>query len=196
MSESFLDSSDLDLLAGLKAQEPTAYEALYKRYYAMVETFILQNNGSREDARDIFQESMIALFRSVSKLEFQLYKDATLTAFIMAIARKTWYNTLRKKKKMALANEDESLLNKLNFSLESEEKGDLEKKYDLIGEKFKQLNKDCQGLLLAYYFEGKSLKEIAVQMGYTGSFIKVKKYRCMQNLKNLVHSIAEKKNKK
>ena len=49
------------LLKGLANDDTKAIETIYKDNFNMVQTFIINNNGNYDDARDIFQEAMIAL---------------------------------------------------------------------------------------------------------------------------------------
>ena len=50
------------LLRGLVENDSKAIEAIYKENFNMVQAFILNNNGTYDDARDIFQEAMITLY--------------------------------------------------------------------------------------------------------------------------------------
>ncbi|MEI9935174.1 MAG: hypothetical protein WDM71_10080 [Ferruginibacter sp.] len=45
------------LLKGLAQNDTTAIEAVYRENYATIQAFILNNNGSVDDARDVFQEA-------------------------------------------------------------------------------------------------------------------------------------------
>ena len=46
------------LLRGLVDNDSKAIETIYKENYNMVQAFILNNNGTYDDARDVFQEAM------------------------------------------------------------------------------------------------------------------------------------------
>jgi len=50
------------LLRGLVDNDSKAIETIYKENYNMVQAFILNNNGTYDDARDVFQEAMITLY--------------------------------------------------------------------------------------------------------------------------------------
>ena len=56
-----------DLLEGLARNEHRSTEAIYKENYGIVQTFITQNNGSYDDARDVFQEAMMVLYENSKK---------------------------------------------------------------------------------------------------------------------------------
>jgi DNA-directed RNA polymerase specialized sigma24 family protein len=50
------------LLQGLAKNDRKAIESIYKDNYNMVQALVIKNNGTSEDAKDIFQEAMIVLF--------------------------------------------------------------------------------------------------------------------------------------
>ena len=60
------------LLKGLANNDSKAIETLYKENFSMVQAFILNNNGSYDEARDIFQEAMIALYEKARSDSFVL----------------------------------------------------------------------------------------------------------------------------
>jgi len=52
------NQSDHETYLGLKSKDNQAFEVLYKFYYPSVKNFITKNNGSVDDAKDIFQETI------------------------------------------------------------------------------------------------------------------------------------------
>ena len=60
------------LLKGLANNDSKVVEALYKSNFNMIQHFVLNNNGSFDDARDVFQEGMIALYEKVQSESFVL----------------------------------------------------------------------------------------------------------------------------
>jgi hypothetical protein len=66
------DSQELSLLAGLAKNDRLAVESIYGKHFGMVQSLIINNNGSSEDARDIFQEAMIVLYERSRSADFEL----------------------------------------------------------------------------------------------------------------------------
>ena len=67
------DSTDEKaLLKGLAQNDRKAVETIYKQYYNMVQSLIINNNGSSDDARDIFQEAVIVLYEKAKSGTFEL----------------------------------------------------------------------------------------------------------------------------
>ena len=73
MSSVKTDSTDeKTLLKGLAQNDRKSVETIYKQYYNMVQSLIINNNGSSDDARDIFQETVIVLYEKARSGTFEL----------------------------------------------------------------------------------------------------------------------------
>ena len=55
------DIKENELLKGLALGDKKAVETIYKDNFNMVQSLIINNNGSAQEAKDVFQESMIVL---------------------------------------------------------------------------------------------------------------------------------------
>jgi RNA polymerase sigma factor (sigma-70 family) len=77
------------------------YKSCSKQVYAMV----MKNSGSFDDARDIFQETMIALFENVNKGAYQ--PTANICTYLYRIAYNKWMKALRENEKKATVLMDE-----------------------------------------------------------------------------------------
>ncbi len=95
------NQSDKETFLGLKSKDNQAYEILYKFYYPSVKNFILKNNGNEDDAKDIFQETIIVLLEKVPKDDFNL--TSSLKTFIFAISSNLWLKRLREANKIVKA---------------------------------------------------------------------------------------------
>ena len=89
---------------------------------------------------------------------------------------------------------DSSETKKIIIKNEQENKRELEIKenqLNLIKEAMNQLEDPCKKLLELFYIRGLSTKEIAEELGYTAPFVKVKKYRCMQKIRDLIKNFED-----
>ena len=55
------DIKEKELLKGLALGDKKAVETIYKENFNMVQSLVINNNGSAQEAKDIFQEAMIVL---------------------------------------------------------------------------------------------------------------------------------------
>ncbi len=140
-----------------------------------------KNSGNAEDALDIFQEGIIALWTNIKQGKFQLQDNAKVSSYLFALCRNLWISKLRKRKDFK----------PLEASTELSDQADTDAmiaQHELIAElerHFRQLGASCRKLLSLFYYQKASLKAIAAQMGITEKTAKNNKYRCMQNLRSL-----------
>ncbi len=146
----------------------------------MVRYFIINNSGNEDDARDIFQETVLTLFEQLSAGKFE--QRSSLKTWIYAVCRNKWLKQLAKKKK------DIRLVDFENygaFEIPEEERADNEGAR-AVRKSLEQLGLHCRQLLLLFYYFRKSMEEIATDLGYTNAAnAKSQKYKCLQKLKTI-----------
>jgi len=75
-----------DIIIDLKGENTYAFGGMYKNYFGMVNRFVINNNGTTNDAEDIFQDTMLILVEKLRKDNFGL--TAFLKTYIMAISQR------------------------------------------------------------------------------------------------------------
>jgi hypothetical protein len=90
--------SDTELIHILKdnRQIDAGIKFLYKEYYGLLEYYVTNNKGSREDAADIIQETIVAFIEIIQQDKYR--GDASVKSFLYSIARNIWLSELRKRK--------------------------------------------------------------------------------------------------
>ena len=176
------ETKDEQLLAGLAQNDKQAIEALYREHFGMVQAFILNNNGSSDDARDIFQEAMIVLYEKAISGNFEL--TAQIKTYIYSVSRRLWLKRLQQMQRFGAPVENLSEAVQVEEELEAHEKRNeafitMERALSHIGE-------PCKSLLEAYYLQKKNMQEISTQFGYTNADnAKNQKYKCLTRLKKM-----------
>jgi len=173
-------NKDIQRINALKVNLAGAYKALYQDYFAMVKHFVVKNSGNEEDAKDVFQESMIGLYEWVSKPNFKL--GAGLSTLIYSIARNVWMNHLRERK-MNVRIKDFEQFTKLEVEEFDEQK---ERQISIMEKALEKLGEPCKGILHRFYYLKESMKDIALAYNYsTTDHAKAQKYKCLQRIKKL-----------
>lgn len=146
----------------------------------MVRYFVIRNHGSEEDAEDLFQEAMVAVYRRIGRRKLAL--DCAFKTYFFSVVRHMWLQYLdRKHIKFEYSDMDEFLL------LEDKEfYEDFNAKKAIFQRRFLDLTELCRKILLMVV-EGTPYEEIAMMLGYKGKQYAVKrKYECMKSLINRV----------
>ena len=170
------------LLNGLARNDKTATEAIYRENYAMVQSFIINNNGSVEDARDIFQEAMIVLYEKSRLATFSL--NCQIKTYVYSICRRLWLKRLQQLSKFSTQLENLEETVPVEEEIEEHEKRNAD--FILMETAMSKIGEPCKSLLDAYYLQKKNMQEIAGEFGYTNSDnAKTQKYKCLVRLKKL-----------
>jgi len=179
------DSQELSLLAGLAKNDRLAVESIYGKHFGMVQSLIINNNGSSEDARDIFQEAMIVLYERSRSADFEL--QCQLKTYMYSICRRLWL------KKLSQAQRYIPQFNEIDDTVPVEEEIELHElknlEFQVMEKALLGLGEPCKSLLEAFYIQRKNMSEIAGSFGYTNpDNAKNQKYKCLIRLRKLFFS--------
>ena len=166
------------------AQDKEILNWLYNAIYPKVRRYVLGNNGSVDDSKDVFQEAVLVLYKQVIDDKYDLIKDTE--GYIITLSRNIWINTCKKTNRQVsieLADNPAQIEDNALITLIMNEKWDaFQKLFDMIGER-------CKQLLFYSTYEKKSMEEIALKMNFTNAnAAKTTNYRCKQKLIELVAS--------
>jgi len=171
------------LLKGLAANDKQAIETIYRDNYNTIQAFILNNNGSVDDARDIFQEAMIVLYEKARSEQFEL--SSQLKTYIYSVCRRLWLKRLNQMQRYNTGTMD-NLVETVAVEEEMERHEKKNADFILMEAAMSKIGEPCKSLLDAYYIQKKHMQEIAADFGYTNADnAKTQKYKCLMRLKKL-----------
>lgn len=151
----------------------------------MIESFITQNNGTKEDAKDVFQETVISLYNNVKNNKYS--PDSKLSTYLFSISKNTWYKKLRKNGRISNLedNEHQQISSEENIQRQIE----YTEQQKLIGKLLHKVGQECGKLLKLFYFEKMRMVKIASAMDYSSEQVaKNQKSKCMKKLRVVVLS--------
>ncbi len=173
------------LLEGLAANDRMAIEFIYKEHYNAIQSLIINNNGSADDARDIFQEAMIVLYEKVRTGSFEL--NCQLKTYIYSVSKRLWLKRLQQMNRYPVSSEN--FETEVPVEDEIEEHGKRDAEYDMMEKAINSLGEPCKSLLEAYYLQKRNMQDIAASFGYTNADnAKNQKYKCLVRLKKIFFS--------
>ena len=158
-----------------------AFLGLYG-YFPTVLKMIRSNNGTKDDALDVFQEALIVLFRKLKDENFVL--TSSLGTYVFGVCRLIWMNEIRKRKKLQgeMLNDDIPDNNGMVELLAKEEQ------YRKAEELIMQLGEKCRELLILFYHKNLSMKQIADRLGFSSDKIaKNQKYKCLERARRMAN---------
>ena len=148
----------------------------------MVQAFILNNNGSYDDARDIFQEAMITLYEKAKSESFVL--TCQIKTYVYSVCRRLWLKRLQQLGRFVAQTESMEETVPVEEDLEIHEKRNAD--FAIMERALGSLGEPCKSLLESYYIHKKGMTEISAEFGYTNADnAKNQKYKCLMRLKKL-----------
>jgi RNA polymerase sigma factor (sigma-70 family) len=178
----FKKISDITIIEGVRKQDEKILNWLYENYLQAVRNYVMKNSGSQEDVSDVFQDSIIVLYKQITENSLDLTSD--LKGYFFGIARNVWNAQLRKKQRTT----------ELDFDLEDtidHEAINYDILERIISRSFQKLKPDEQRIL-SLFSEGLTYEEISLRMNLKNeTYARRKKYLCKEALLKLIKADPE-----
>lgn len=174
------------VLAAIKANDSVFLERLYVENYPKIEALVIKNSGTRDHAKDIYQEAFLALWKNVKQGSFATDKQDSVRAYLYTIAKNKWMDYLRSadyKKSMVSDQLDKGAFTKEGAKEVPSDTN--QERLQQTMQAFSSLGEPCKSILSKFYFEKTSIAAIASEFNLDPASAKNKKYRCMQKLRTI-----------
>ncbi|MCK8479107.1 RNA polymerase sigma factor [Psychroserpens algicola] len=186
MREAYKIDHQLQLITAIKDNNSIALKEFYTSNYPKIEALILKNSGSQEHAKDVYQEAFISMWNNVRNELFTPQNDSALQGYLYQIAKNKWMDILRSKRFRTTQALTEERMVYLKQDDTVDDHNAYDEKLNTTMTAFKDLGQPCKDLLKTFYFEKKSLREIALDLNIEETSVRNKKYRCMEKLRAIV----------
>jgi RNA polymerase sigma factor (sigma-70 family) len=184
--------SDEEIISGIRKKDRRVFEYLYKSYYYEVRGWLIRSlSNDREEAKDVFQDALIAMYLVITKSDFIL--KCSFKTFLFSVINNNLLLKIRN-------NERGNIIKGSNFKKDKqienidgnaeliflEDRLISEMKMSLFRRKFMELPEDCQKILKRF-FDEVALRSIAKALGYKSeNYVKKRKYLCKEFLKRKI----------
>lgn len=170
--------SDDDLLPALKKQDGNAIKYIYSRYWPMVMKLVKANHGNEEEAKDVFQESILDFLEKI--WSDQLILTCKSSTYFYSVFRNKWFHHLRRNKEFVDLDDQVVLTQMVDDPVQDQEvlPGD-----EQIQQAILSLGEPCHSLLIGFYYQRLSMEQLAAKLGYKDFKVaKQQKFRCKDRL--------------
>lgn len=156
---------------------------IYKNVYPKVKKYIVSNNGSLADSKDIFQEAVLVFYNLVINGNSDNISD--FEGFIIMVARNKWINIAKKTNKQIA-------FDKVDYEIDNQSNSPLvdiimREKWAAFQDLFNQIGDRCKKILTYTTYEKLSMEEVAKKMGMVSAdAAKAANYRCKQKMIEIV----------
>lgn len=172
-SRLFVDSQ---YIADIRKGNQNTIENIYSRYYPLVKKYVLQNSGSQDDAKDLFQDTLLVIYKNASRTDFTL--TSRFGTYLLGISKNIWLKQLRSRKKSIKVELGEHA----HVGEGLEESILWLRKYRIFQKHFFTISQKCQELL-SMYLEGSDMASIAKKFEFSSvSYARKRKFQCKEQL--------------
>lgn len=184
-----MQHEDYKYIKALLENDSFLINRIYEKFSPKIIGFVKNNSGDETDARDLFQEALIAIFHKAADESFEL--TCPFDAYIYMVCRNKWFNILKSKSKKAVTllepntfNNDKQIENLSDETIIEDEK------QKLFDQKLLEISPKCQELLKKSW-EINNLEIVAQMLNVTYGYVRKKKSECMKKLTSLVRDSSE-----
>ncbi len=150
------------------------FTALYKKAFPAVGRHVARMGGSLEEAQDIFQDTLVIYYEKVTSEHADIVVNEK--AYLLGIAKKLWLQHYK-------AGSKNQPLDDMDLRVAADERPDTGKLLHYL----ETAGKKCMELLKAYYYDGATVSDVAIQFGYGGIHsATVAKYKCLEKVRETV----------
>ena len=175
-----LPHDDQKYIDALLNNDSIVLAELYKRFSGKIKAMIIKNNGNEDEAADVFQESLIAIYHKAAQGNFVL--TCPFEAYLYLICKNKWINELNKKANRRVTNiedggyaySDDSFANAAIVENEYDRK-------QLLLQQLQELGGSCKEIL-ELSWTGIGMDEVAKKLQNSYGYVRKKKSECMAKL--------------
>lgn len=169
--------------------DPSIYKMLYAKLLPKIIFYVKNNNGTEDDAKEIFQN---ALFQLITRAKISCIEiRSSFEGYIFVVCKNLWLKELNNRKKEIRndgvfelkVNESETIASILQ-----------QEQWDLFEEKRKMLTDNCRELLKDF-FNKVSYKKIVAKFKYSCENVAFQRvFKCKKRLADLIKADSKYQN--
>lgn len=167
---------------GILSGNQKVFNDLYEDEFPKVVKLVIQNSGSVDMAKDVFQDAFVILIEKVYTKKLEL--TCTVSTYLYSICRFLWMDQLRQNKR-EMPLKDEYSYNNAEITVAGfENTPDI---FEHVCIAIETLGDPCKQLLECYYYKNLSWTEIASKLGYaSAASARNQKYKCLERIRSTV----------
>ncbi len=175
------------IIERIKKGETSLYESLVNQHSPKIIAVIRGVVGNNEEAEELAQDVFVKAFFSLDKFR----GDSSFATWLFRIAYNLAISQTRKKRLSFVEIDKIASTSFLSDNQEESEAFEREKRYILLTRMLNEINPEDRFLLLLFYYQEKSIKEIAEITGKGESNIKVTLHRIKKRLAAMAETKME-----
>ncbi|SHK08490.1 RNA polymerase sigma factor [Hymenobacter psychrotolerans] len=184
MAKATASYTDDEFVAAIRRGDDRALAQLYRLHLPMVSHYVLQNSGTEDEAKDVYQEGVMVFYEKVRDGSLEL--SCQIKTYLYAVCRRLWLKRLAEKTRFGGRLDDHEPYLETGAEADLLEAEERDRRFATMGEALERLGEPCRSLLEGFYLLDKSMQQLTAEFGYTNADnAKNQKYKCLVRLKKL-----------
>ncbi len=172
------------IIEAIKAGSEKILFQLYESYRDEFVSWAIRNHQiSIEEAKDVFQEAIVGLYKNVKSGRADSL-ESSIKTYLFGIGKNIILNLLKRK------GIETKIYKQFTESQETESPDyyDREHLVSLVSRIYRALGSPCKEVLELYYEKGFDMESVAMRLGYKNADVaKKKKYECLKSLEDRIN---------
>jgi len=187
MAKATASYSDDEFVAAIRRGDDRALAQLYRLHFPMISHYVLQNSGTEDEAKDVYQEGIMVFYEKVRDGSLEL--SCQIKTYLYAVCRRLWLKRLTEKTRFGGSLDDHEPYLETGAEADLVEAEERDRRFATMSEALDLIGEPCRSLLEGFYLLDKSMQQLTADFGYTNADnAKNQKYKCLVRLKKLFFS--------
>ncbi len=172
----------VNYLHAILEKDNQVIQSIYDDFLPKVRQFVCNNNGSADEAKDVFDKVIFQLYTRMLREPFTI--KSSFEAYLFTACKNLWRRQLNKNKKRRVTNEQ---VTELYYEEKELTQATLEQeRWELFKAKLEQLSDNCRKVL-RLYFNKVSAQQIMEHLDYASEVtVRQRIFKCKQKLIQMV----------
>jgi RNA polymerase sigma factor (sigma-70 family) len=150
----------------------------------MISHLVLQNSGTEDEAKDVYQEGVMVFYEKVREGSLEL--SCQIKTYLYAVCRRLWLKRLAEKNRFIGRLDDHEPYLETGAEEDVAQAEERDQRFATMAEALLHIGEPCRSLLEGFYLQEKSMQQLTAEFGYTNADnAKNQKYKCLVRLKKL-----------
>jgi len=176
-----MSRSDTELWSAILDDDPSAWSELVERYKSLVYATCCSVGLHQSDAKDVFQQTWLQLYRHRNRLK----DPGRIAAWLVTTAKR---ESIHFQKRLRPRYSPLPIAERIDPNPGPEDELLAIERQAQLETAMKRLDAPCQAIMTAFFFapEDRSYEDIAASLGYAPNTLGAKRRRCLDRLRKIL----------
>lgn len=172
--------NDNQILAGIRNCDEKIVAKVYAECFSSIRHLVLYNQGTLDEARDLFQDAMVIICERLQKDDLEL--TCSFSTFLYAISRNLWFRRLHERKKTVCLDREISDRSLIPSGCENANVSLMEERLLMFQRHFNSLTSSCKKII-KLILKKSTTNQIMKAMNFSSvAYTRKRKYQCKHSL--------------